>query len=80
MKFTVTIIETVERTRTLEVNVTKKSVVEAFDLSRDDDWLDHVQSFVEDNWDDIKSTATGGESADNEEIIDTQIDDVQEAE
>lgn len=79
MNFMVRITETVERVRTVELKLTKKSVVDFYELGRDDDWLDHVQSFIEENWDDLKQTSTGGETPDSEELIDTQIDDVQEA-
>lgn len=79
MNFMVRITETVERVRTVELKLTKKSVVDFYELGRDDDWLGHVQSFIEENWDDLKQTSTGGETPDSEELIDTQIDDVQEA-
>lgn len=76
-KFEVTVAETIIKTITYQLSVSRKQVVDALGLEGDDakDWKDHVQDYVSDNWSELVDKAIEPETTD-ESTEDVEVTDV----
>jgi len=80
-KFEVMVTEHIQRSVAYTINISKKKVVEALGLEGEDakDWKEHVQEYVEQEWETIRADANAGDVGDEDEVS-FDIDDVTDLE
>lgn len=78
--FKITLTETVERERTATIKLTKKEVVDFYEIPYEEqgDWEEHVESYINDCLPDLQEAGRLKlEDSTDEEVTDTRIDDVE---